>query len=120
MRKTFNRLRAALKFDRGEYDRHLDRLRKGNEDLVALRGQAAVLEQCEVQVAHPELRNRMPSYISTNQTLSSRAYATLAASFKCNDVAHVKHLAAVSLDLGSGERLHLDMAIYYVSSGSKK
>jgi len=120
LRKTFKRLRKALKFDRKEYERYLDRLRKGNEDLEALRNQAAILDQHKEQLKRDKPRKSIPSHIAKNQSLSTKAYAVLAASFKCNDLAHAQHLAAVSLDIGFGEWVHIDMAIYYVSSSLTK
>lgn len=120
MRKTFKRIRKALKFDRKEYERHLDRLRKGNEDLETLRNQAALLDERKKQLKQRRIRKAMPSHIAKNQILSTKAYAALAASFKCNDLAHAQHLAAVSLDLAFGEWVNLDMAIYHISSSFKK
>ena len=116
MRKTFKRIREALKFDRKEYERHLDRLRKGNEDLETLRNQAALLEDRKNQFKQHKSRRAMPSHIVKNQTLSIRAYTALATSFKCKDLEHTQHLAAVSLDFVFGEWTHLDMAIYHLPS----
>ena len=94
----------------------MDRLRKGNEDLEALRNQAAILDRHKEQLKRNKPRKSMPSHIVKNQSLSTKAHAALAASFKCNDLAHAQHLAAVSLDTGFDEWVHIDMAIYYVSS----
>jgi hypothetical protein len=119
-KEAFRRLQQALhfSFDKSSLEKQINRLRKGNTDLMALRSQLGQMDQRISQPSGSLAHKSIPRHFSEVQQISSEAYSALTTSFSCTDTSHDQHSAAVCLDAEVVEEIRLDMAIVYMRQHS--
>ncbi|RYP77648.1 hypothetical protein DL771_001016 [Monosporascus sp. 5C6A] len=120
LKAAFRRIRQSLKvpYERSKLEDAIDRLRKGNEDLEALRNQLCNLRNTSgcVSVSARKPWRRMPGSIQETHQISLEVHKALVGTFSCKEAAHLEHWAALGIEAEPGNKNGLDLALSYLAT----